>query len=198
MKTMWNLNNKTSYRVKKRVIIWFILAFVLITIQEGFFSKKAPFSTWESNSQVKPSDISASSSAMVTRVVDGDTIVVLTNGVTEKVRLIGVDTPETIDPRRPVQCFGKEASAFTKSLLENKDVHIEADSSQDNRDKYGRLLRYVFLSDGTLLNQEIIAEGYGHEYTYHTPHKYQNEFRTAERSARESKKGLWRQGVCGA
>lgn len=133
---------------------------------------------------------------VVTRVVDGDTIVVTTPGKTEKVRLIGVDTPETVDPRKPVQCFGKEASDFTKSLLTNKSVRLDADPSQNDRDKYGRLLRYVFLA-GVNVNEKIIAEGYGHEYTYRIPYKYQTEFKNAERLARESKKGLWADGICG-
>lgn len=132
----------------------------------------------------------------VVRIVDGDTIVVSTKGVQEKIRLIGVDTPETVDPRKPVQCFGKEALDFTKGLLLGVQVKLESDNSQSERDKYGRLLRYVFLSDGTLVNQKIISEGYGHEYTYRTPYKYQNEFKEAEQSARENRKGLWVDNAC--
>lgn len=137
------------------------------------------------------------SSPIVTHIVDGDTVVVIVDGVSEKVRLIGVDTPETVDPRKPVQCFGREASAFTKLLLLNKSIRLERDISQGDRDKYGRLLRYVFLTDGTIINQKIIAEGYGHEYTYRTPYRYRDDFKNAERSARESQKGLWASGACG-
>jgi micrococcal nuclease len=132
----------------------------------------------------------------VVRIVDGDTIVVEIDGVQEKVRLIGVDTPEVVDPRKPVQCFGKEASVFTKNLLIGKRVRLEADPTQGDRDKYHRLLRYVFLGDGTLVNKKIIVEGYGHEYTYRIPYRYQTEFKTAERSAREAQKGLWAPNVC--
>lgn len=132
----------------------------------------------------------------VVRVVDGDTIVADINGKQEKIRLIGVDTPETVDPRKPVQCFGKEASLFTKNLIENKKVRLERDSSQGDRDKYGRLLRYVFLSDGTFVNKEIITQGYGHEYTYRAPYHHQADFKTAERTARELQKGLWSPAVC--
>lgn len=135
-------------------------------------------------------------SYLVTRIVDGDTIIVEVNGAQEKVRLIGVDTPEVVDPRKPVQCFGKEASAFTKILLAGKRVRLEPDQTQSDRDKYGRLLRYVFLSDNTLVNKIIIAEGYGHEYTYRLPYRYQTDFKNAERIARESQKGLWATGVC--
>ncbi len=132
----------------------------------------------------------------VIRVVDGDTIVAEIEGVQEKVRLIGVDTPEVVDSRKIVECFGKEASAFTTNLLTGNRVRLESDSSQEDRDRYGRLLRYVFLVDNTLVNKAIIAEGYGHEYTYRTPYLYQAEFKTAERIARENQKGLWAVGIC--
>ncbi len=133
---------------------------------------------------------------LVDRVVDGDTLVVNVGGTLEKVRLIGLNTPETVDPRRPVQCFGHEASDKAKEMLVGKSVRLEADSSQDDRDKYGRLLRYVFLSDGTLFNKHMIEEGYGYEYTYRLPYKYQAEFKAAQGSAREKGKGLWAPGVC--
>lgn len=133
---------------------------------------------------------------IVTRVIDGDTIVIVINGVSEKIRLIGVDTPETVDPRKQVECFGKEASELTKTLLLDTPVILEADPTQGDRDKYGRLLRYVFLEDGTLINEKIISLGYGHEYTYRTPYKYQDEFKDVERSARETQKGLWAPEAC--
>jgi micrococcal nuclease len=120
-----------------------------------------------------------------TRVVDGDTII-LSNG--EKVRLIGVDTPETVRPNTPVEYYGKEASAFTKKMVEGKPVRLEYDWQQ--RDKYGRLLAYVYLMDGTFLNAEIIKQGYGHAYT-RFPFKYLDQFRKYEKEAREAKRGLW-------
>ena len=132
----------------------------------------------------------------VVRIVDGDTIVAEINGIQEKIRLIGVDTPEVVDPRKPVQCFGKEASAFTKNLLVSKRVRLESDPSQGNRDKYNRLLRYVFLPDGTLVNRTIIAEGYGHEYTYRTPYRYRDNFKASEYHARTEEKGLWLPSAC--
>lgn len=132
----------------------------------------------------------------IIHVVDGDTVDVDINGETERIRLIGLNTPETVDPRRPVECFGKEASEKAKDILTGQKVKIETDPSQDLRDKYGRLLAYVFLPDGTLFNKMIIQEGYGHEYTYHLPYKYQAEFKAAERTARETKQGLWADGIC--
>jgi micrococcal nuclease len=133
---------------------------------------------------------------LVSRVVDGDTIDVEKDGEHVRVRLIGIDTPETVDPRRTVECFGKEASAKTKELLEGKMVRLETDPSQGDYDKYKRMLAYVYLSDGTLFNQTMISEGYAHEYTYRLPYRYQAEFNDAERTAREEKKGLWADGVC--
>ena len=120
-----------------------------------------------------------------TKVIDGDTLL-LSNG--EKVRLIGVDTPRTKHPQKPVQYFGKEAFAFTKKIVEGKEVRLEYD--WQNRDKYGRLLAYVYLLDGTFLNAEIIKQGYGHAYTKFA-FKYLEQFRQYERGARENKRGLW-------
>ena len=132
----------------------------------------------------------------VTDVVDGDTIKISMNGATETLRLIGIDTPETVDPRKPVQCFGKEASNMAKQLLSGKKVRIESDPTQDTRDKYGRLLVYVVREDGLFFNKHMIAEGYAYEYTYNTAYKYQSEFNSAEESARTSGKGLWSSNTC--
>lgn len=123
-----------------------------------------------------------------TRVIDGDTIV-LNNG--EKVRLIGVDTPESVHPLKPVEYFSKEASEFTKRLVEGKEIKLGYDWQK--RDKYDRLLAYVYLNDGTFLNAEIIKQGYGFAYT-RFPFKYLDQFRQYEKEARENKKGLWRDG----
>ena len=95
----------------------------------------------------------------VQRVVDGDTVVLSEVG---PVRLIGVDTPETKDPRKPVQYYGIEASAFLQSMLSGQSVLLEYDHQR--RDKYQRTLAYLFLSDGTFVNREIIRQGFGHAY----------------------------------
>lgn len=132
----------------------------------------------------------------VTRIVDGDTIDVNINGKIERIRLIGIDTPETLDPRKPVQCFGKEAGDKAKEILTGKKVSLESDPTQGDKDKYDRLLRYVFLEDGTNFNQMMIEEGYAHEYTYAIPYKYQTEFKQAEKDARDGNKGLWNPDAC--
>lgn len=133
----------------------------------------------------------------VISVTDGDTIKVSIDGETETLRLIGLNTPETVDPRKCVQCFAIEASDKAKEILTDKDVMLEADDTQGERDKYGRLLRYVFLEDGTFYNKYMIEEGYAHEYTYQSnPYKYQADFQTAEKNAREQNKGLWSSDTC--
>ena len=125
---------------------------------------------------------------LCTRVVDGDTIVVEIESIQEKIRLIGVDTPETVHPSKSVEYFGKEASAFTKKMVEGKKVKLDYDWQK--RDKYGRLLAYVYLENGTFLNAEIIKQGYGFAYTKY-PFKYLDEFRQYGKDARENKRGLW-------
>jgi len=127
----------------------------------------------------------------VIKVVDGDTITVDIDGKAETLRLIGIDTPETVDPQKPVEYFGVEASNKAKLVLTGKSVRLEADSTQDERDRYGRLLRYVFLEDGTNFNKMMIDEGYAYEYTYSTLYKYQTEFKQAEVVAKELEMGLW-------
>lgn len=126
----------------------------------------------------------------VTTFTDGDTISVDMNGTTEKVRMIGVDTPETHDPRKSVQCFGEAASNFTKSLIGDNRVRLEVDPTNTNRDRYNRLLRYVYLPDGRLVNAEIIKQGFGFAYVYF-PFEKLDEFKNYQRQAENDKLGLW-------
>lgn len=132
----------------------------------------------------------------VVKVVDGDTLDLNINGKVERIRLIGMNTPETVDPRKPVECFGKEASNRAKELLIGKSVKIESDPAGDIRDKYDRLLLYIFLSDGTNFAKKMIMEGYAYEYTYDVKYKYQAEFKQAQKYAEDDKLGLWAPGVC--
>lgn len=132
----------------------------------------------------------------VSSVVDGDTIKVNVSGTIETLRLIGMDTPETVDPRKPVQCFGKEASNKAKELLTGKKVRIEKDSTQGDFDKYNRRLAYIYREDGLFYNKYMIEQGYAHEYTYNVPYEYQAEFKVAQKSAQDNLRGLWSPDTC--
>lgn len=126
----------------------------------------------------------------INRFVDGDTIVVDMNGKAETIRFIGVDTPETHKPNTPVQCYGPAAAAFTKNTIGHQTVRLALDPESTNRDRYDRLLRYVYLPDGTLLNKKLIEEGYGFYYPYF-PFTKSSEFAAAERQAMGANRGLW-------
>jgi endonuclease YncB( thermonuclease family) len=126
----------------------------------------------------------------ITSFADGDTIVVDMNGAPETIRFIGVDTPETQDPRTSVQCFGRAAADYTKTMIGMNNVRLEADPTNTNRDRYNRLLRYVYLPDGRLINAEIIKAGYGFAYTLF-PFEKLEEFRGYEIQARQQGLGLW-------
>ncbi len=134
---------------------------------------------------------------LVTKVVDGDTIKVLLGGKTETVRIVGINTPETVDPRKPVECFGAEASAKMKELVENQTVHLETDATQSDRDRYGRLLRFVFLPDGTDVGLVMIREGFAQESLYSTtPHKYRQTYVDAQKQAANESRGMWNAEAC--
>lgn len=124
--------------------------------------------------------------AQVTRVIDGDTIKIKGG---ETVRYIGIDAPETVDPRKPVECFGKEAYLKNKELVEGKMVRLERDIS--NRDTYQRLLRYVWIGE-TLVNAELVKQGFTYAYSFSPNIKYQNIFIKSQQEALQKSRGLWR------
>jgi micrococcal nuclease len=123
-------------------------------------------------------------SGSLLRVIDGDTLELSTG---ETVRLIGVDTPETKDPRQPVEAFGKEASAFTTQLVEGKHIHLEFDVQR--LDQYQRLLAYVYVGD-VMLNAELVRQGYAQVATFAPNVKHQGLFLKLQREAREARRGL--------
>jgi micrococcal nuclease len=127
-------------------------------------------------------------------VVDGDTVDMIINGVEERVRLIGIDTPETKKDNTPVECFGPEATAFTQSLLpEGTAVYLERDV--EARDIYGRLLGYAYLADsGVFVNLEIVRQGYAQPLTIPPNVAHSTEFVEAAREAERTNVGLW--GTC--
>lgn len=126
----------------------------------------------------------------VDHFVDGDTIAVNMNGTVETIRMIGVDTPETHKPNSPVQCYGPAAAAYVKNLIGTQELRLEADAKSTNRDRYDRLLRYVYLADGRLVEKEVIRNGYGFAYTQF-PFTKSDEFVLAEDEAKAGNKGLW-------
>ena len=134
----------------------------------------------------------------VLKVVDGDTIHVDANGKRLKIRMIGLDTPETVDPRKPVQCFGLEASAQAKTILGGQSVYLETDPSQDTVDRFGRTLAYVWTESGRLFNLDMITDEFAFEYTYDLPYRYQQAFRAAGDDAQAQERGLWSPSTCAA
>jgi len=133
--------------------------------------------------------------AVVDRVVDGDTLIARIDGHDVRVRLIGVDTPETVDPRRPVQCFGAEASRFLSQLLPST-TPITLVRDEETTDRYGRLLAYVYRSsDALFINLALLETGHGATSFYEPNTAFITEFTTAEATARAQAAGLW--GACG-
>lgn len=130
----------------------------------------------------------------VTRVVDGDTADVLLDGQTVRLRIIGIDTPETVAPGQPVECYGPEASARARALLEGQTVTLEPDPTQDQIDAFGRLLVYVTLPEGRDYGEVMLREGYAEEYTFRTAYQKQAAYRAVQGTAQASDQGLW--GAC--
>lgn len=121
----------------------------------------------------------------VTRVIDGDTIE-LSSG--QRVRYIGIDTPESVDPRTAVQCFGVEASSANRTLVQGKNIRLEKDVSET--DRYGRLLRYIWVGD-ILVNDYLVRQGFARSSSYPPDIKYQEQFRQAEAEAQAGNRGMW-------
>ncbi|MDP8988443.1 MAG: thermonuclease family protein [Actinomycetota bacterium] len=139
----------------------------------------------------RPSAGAGAGAGEVVRVVDGDTVVVRIDGTDEPVRLLGIDTPESVDPRSPVECFGKEAAAYTASLVPpGTPVRLVRDV--EARDRYDRLLAYVYRADdGTFVNLRLVQDGYAVVLTYPPNVAHADEFVAAAREAREAGRGLW-------
>ena len=165
----------------------FVLSFFFALFLSAFNTKSA-FS-------YKDSEMDKKKLFKIVKVIDGDTITAIIRGKNETVRLLGIDTPETVDPRKPVQCFGKAASDKMKSFVLGKFVKLVDDPTQGNRDKYKRLLRFVYLPDSkaTFINGEMIKQGYAFSYRQY-PTKMLEKFNNFEKYARENNLGLW--GAC--
>lgn len=165
-----------TYKIK---IILIILVIIICYI--GYLFSKNP-----ENKTIK---IDKNEIFKVEKVIDGDTIEIRMKGKIVTVRMLGIDTPETVDPRKPIQCFGKEASDKTKELLNEHYVKIDGSFF----DKYNRLLAYVYEnSSGIMINKYLIENGFAKEYTYgNSKYSMQNEFKALQKQAKKTKIGLW-------
>jgi micrococcal nuclease len=150
----------------------------------GLATSKAELATWPD----PPKDAVA---AKVQRVTDGDTFVATVRGRRERIRVIGVDTPESVAPNRPDEHFGEEASDFAKRYLDGATVRLAGDA--EPRDRYGRMLAYVWLTDGTFWNALLVAEGYAQQLTIPPNVTYAGLFRRLVGEARREDRGLWAQ-----
>ncbi len=132
------------------------------------------------------------------RVVDGDTLLVDIGGEEERVRLIGVDAPETTKSHKAAECFGEESKDFLiKKLAKEEYLYLEFDDASGRRDRYGRLLAHVFNHDAQNINFTIIEQGYAHEYTYRRQeYLHKREYKQAQKQAERFKRGLWADDIC--
>lgn len=138
-----------------------------------------------------PAPIATPQGFEVDRVIDGDTVKILTDSGSKTVRIVGIDTPETVHPRMDVECYGPEASARAKELLEGQTVQLEQDLSQGETDRYGRYLGYLTLEDGRDFGRVMIEEGYAEEVTYDGWYEKQGRYKFYEDVAREQGVGQW-------
>ncbi|GEM_PF-1417986 len=135
----------------------------------------------------------------VTSITDGDTIKVLIDNKTETIRLANINTPESVDLRRPVECMGNEASQKMTELVSGKKVYLEQDETQGDKDQYNRLLRFIFLENDTDVGLEMIKLGYAQSSPYgNSPHKYLEAYTTAQEEAQTNELGLWSPNSCPA
>jgi len=160
---------------------------VLIDPTDPLFTN--PFATPTQSSALIPQSLLP---AEVVRVIDGDTAVFRINNIEETVRFLGVNTPETVKPDAPVECYGPEASEFTKGVLvEGTPVFIELDELVGERDKYGRLLAHIWLEDGTLFNEMLLQQGFAEFADYGNVGKYNGRYQQAQNQAIATQTGLW-------
>ena len=135
--------------------------------------------------------------AKVLYVIDGDTVDVAVDGKKQRVRLLGIDAPEMGFENKKEMCFAGESRNKLLDFIDGNTVSIASDSTQQDRDAYNRILRYMYLPDGTFVNKQLIEEGYAYEYTYkELPYLYRQEFQEAQKKAQSEHIGIWKEGVC--
>jgi endonuclease YncB( thermonuclease family) len=176
---------------RRRQLFSFIILAVLISVVvlAGLMLSKTNLA----NKITRSVNVSQPGYYSINHFVDGDTIAVNMDGQVETVRMIGIDTPETHKPNTPVQCYGEAAASYTKQLIGSNSVRLQADPINTNRDRYGRLLRYVYLPDGRMVETELIKNGYAFSYTQF-PFEKKDDFNQLEMQAKDGAVGLW--GKC--
>lgn len=187
-----------SKRKFYRLAILFIVGLILTISIQAPAQEDFSTSLEKTEHAVTAEQITTTTNAIITRTVDGDTVEAkMDSGDEVKIRLLGINTPESVDPRRPVECFGKEASKYMKDLAEGKRVRLEADIQADDIDKYGRLLRNIILGDGTDINVQMVRDGYAYAYTEFPLNKNRKaELIRLEQEARTAERGLWNPETC--
>ena len=189
-----------------RKLLYLTLAIIIVFATLKKYKSEIPLGITGSsaNNNATTGNTNTGESFVVARVVDGDTFLLNTK---EKVRLIGVDTPEKFTSNKlkkdaersqkdieTIQKLGEQSSNYVKKMVEGKKVILKTDKYSAKQDKYGRLLRYVYLEDGTCINSKIIEDGYGNAYTSFKFEKM-DEYRQLERDARTNNRGLWKDGL---
>ncbi len=166
-----------KYKKLIRLFLTILLVTIFLLSEQNFFQQNK--------------DLDPDIFYQVASVIDGDTFDIIKNDKKETIRILGINTPETVDPRRPVECFGEEASNETKKLLLGNKVRFTLSPNREIKDKYGRYLAYVYREDGLFINQYLIEHGYAREYTYGKAYSMQKIFRQSENKAKNNKEGLW-------
>lgn len=182
---MTPLMRYSTFVTTKKIIELVLSAVLAIFLSLGWLGVEEPTEPALPDEQVKGE---VTEIAEVVRVVDGDTVQL---GSGEKLRYIGIDTPETVAPNQPVGCFGKEASARNSELVLGKEVRLELD--RNDTDRYGRLLRYVYVGD-IMINEQLVREGYAISNPYPPDTKYQDLFDEAQIQAQLEGLGIWGDG----
>lgn len=180
--------------IVRHVIAVLIVGIGIWTQLHGTTQRSPTLNNKEATSNI---ETASATQATIVRVIDGDTLIVGTTAkAAQRVRLIGINAPESVVPGQPVECYGVESANVLRTLLApGTAVHIVTDPSQDTYDKYDRLLGYVYRdTDNLLINKALLEQGAAYEHTYDGRYAYQDEFRTAARMTAVAHRGIWSAG----
>lgn len=187
----WKVTRKIAFISSIVCLVLFIVSFGITDVFHEPEEPESPKTETVSNQQAKPTPKTKSNpyqTGTVTKVIDGDTVEVQIGEKVEKVRMLLVDTPETVHPNKPVQPYGKEASEFTKKLLLNKEVKLEKD--KEDRDQYQRLLRYIYV-DSQSVQEQLLSKGFARVVIYPPNTKYAQKYQKIQDQAKSKKIGIW-------